>query len=429
MGVITLTGGRGYQDIGTVGQTVQQLAGNVQSINQILDVGLRNSRDYQNGWIRVSDMIGLGICKLINTDQLQYIPAEGTSLTASDSLVVTAGNLTLVNDSADPGDNKFYGTNASGTLGWYSVSEGAFYTGIDSIDVSGTQISLVNDSADPGSDMYYGTNASGTLGWYSQPMDLAYIGIDSVHISGADVSLVNDSADPGSDMFYGTNASGTLGWYAQTTSGGTVTSIGSTTLTIAGTSSVPTVNLSGTQVTDIGLGGTALQPGSAVTSITSSNLTVGGTATVPTINLSGTQVTDIGLGATALQPGGVQNMESAGWNSSSGAVQTALTVPQDILIPFACTLREVDVLTQGTGSCTVTILRGAAVAGAITMPPTADITGGANVTCAALSKQIGAAYATTLAGWTTAFGQNDVLRLTLTANTGFTSVKVILRMY
>ncbi len=122
-------------------------------------------------------------------------------------------------------------------------------------------------------------------------------------------------------------------------------------------------------------------------------------------------------------------MESAGWNSSSGAVQTALTVPQDILIPFACTLREVDVLTQGTGSCTVTILRGAAVAGAITMPPTADITGGANVTCAALSKQIGAAYATTLAGWTTAFGQNDVLRLTLTANTGFTSVKVILRMY
>jgi hypothetical protein len=150
---------------------------------------------------------------------------------------------------------------------------------------------------------------------------------------------------------------------------------------------------------------------------------------VPTVDLSSTQVTNIGLGGTSIQPGGVQNMESAGWNSSSGAVQTALTVPQDILIPFACTLREVDVLTQGTGSCTVTILRGAAVAGAITMPPTADITGGANVTCAALSKQIGAAYATTLAGWTTAFGQNDVLRLTLTANTGFTSVKVILRMY
>ena len=397
-------------------------------------------------------------------------------------------------------------------------------------------------------------------------------------------------------------------------SGGTVTSIGSTTLTIAGTSSVPTVNLSGTQVTDIGLGGTALQPGSAVTSITSSSLTVGGTATVPTIDLTAavasanatyypifasalsgtvsanvnsglaynpglavvamygqiqsiasTAVTAIEVGGTLnsqaattsfgdygtygptvttlvsyisspnisattalttrrgfqvnnpsitaggsmttcvgydcedmgpattiigfqgkvtssagkwnlymngtaanyfaghvlvgsntdsgsgailqvtgnatvsgtlliggvapLVPGAIQNMESAGWNSSSGAVQTALTVPQDILIPFACTLREVDVLTQGTGSCTVTILRGAAVAGAITMPPTADITGGANVTCAALSEQIGAAYATTLAGWTTAFGQNDVLRLTLTANTGFTSVKVILRMY
>lgn len=40
---------------------------------------------------------------------------------------------------------------------------------------------------------------------------------------------------------------------------------------------------------------------SYVTSIGSSNLTIGGTAAVPTVNLSSTQVTNIGLGATALQ--------------------------------------------------------------------------------------------------------------------------------
>jgi hypothetical protein len=122
-------------------------------------------------------------------------------------------------------------------------------------------------------------------------------------------------------------------------------------------------------------------------------------------------------------------MESALWNSTSGAVQTALAVAQDILIPFACTLQEVDVLTQGpVGSCTVTILRGAATAGAISFPPVADITNGHNVTCAAASVQITTTTLTSQ-GWTTSFGQNDVLRLTLTANTSFTSVKVILRMY
>lgn len=48
---------------------------------------------------------------------------------------------------------------------------------------------------------------------------------------------------------------------------GTVTSIGSTTLTIAGTSAVPTVNLSTAQVTNIAAGGTALQTVSVIDSI------------------------------------------------------------------------------------------------------------------------------------------------------------------
>ena len=501
MGVITLTGGRGYQDIGTVGQTVQQLAGNVQSINQILDVGLRNSRDYQNGWIRVSDMIGLGICKLINTDQLQYIPAEGTSLTASDSLVVTAGNLTLVNDSASPSASQYYGTNSGSTLGYYNLPAGA--TGANPTgavtfsQVNGSATTFMRSDAAPelsssifsslnvvstlcyrdangnvhannfesaiygnaaigtitltnasariqtftsgsgsaivvlpdattlhiGHTIELDNNASGNLTvqlsgtgttfltmlpgsylvlqctsisfpagqwnyYWTNPATNQGLVQDSIVLSNGVAQLSGDSASPGNSYFYGTNGAGTRGWYALSTlPQGTVTSIGSTNLTIAGTSAVPTVNLSGTQVTNIGLGGTSIQPGN------------------------------------------IQNMESALWNSTSGAVQTALTVAQDILIPFACTLQEVDVLTQGpVGSCTVTILRGAASAGAISFPPATDITNGHNVACAAASVQI---LTATLAsqGWTTSFGQNDVLRLTLTANTGFTSVKVILRMY
>ncbi len=164
---------------------------------------------------------------------------------------------------------------------------------------------------------------------------------------------------------------------------------------------------------------------SALQTAGSTHLVVTGTA----IDLSAADKADIALAATAVQPGAIQNMESALWNSTSGAVQTALTVAQDILIPFACTLKEVDVLTQGpVGSCTVTILRGAASGGAISFPPVTDITNGHNVACAAASVQITTGTLTSQ-GWTTSFGQNDVLRLTLTANTSFTSVKVILRMY
>ena len=77
---ITLTAYRGYQDIGTVGQTIQQLAGNIQSINQALDVGFFNTRDFQHGWIRVEHLIGLGLAELINIDQLALVaPVYGAS--------------------------------------------------------------------------------------------------------------------------------------------------------------------------------------------------------------------------------------------------------------------------------------------------------------------------------------------------------------
>lgn len=46
----------------------------------------------------------------------------GTSYLFADSLVNTAGTVTLVNDSAAPGNLKYYGTDGAGTLGWLSSS-------------------------------------------------------------------------------------------------------------------------------------------------------------------------------------------------------------------------------------------------------------------------------------------------------------------
>ena len=98
-----------------------------------------------------------------------------------------------------------------------------------------------------------------------QPANVA----DSITTSGGNLQLVGDSATPGNSYFYGTNGSGVRGWYALSTlPQGTVTSITSSTLTVAGTSAVPTINLSSTQVTNIGRGGTALQAVNVADSIT-----------------------------------------------------------------------------------------------------------------------------------------------------------------
>lgn len=45
----------------------------------------------------------------------------GTTYTFADSLVNTSGTVTLVNDSATPGNSKYYGTNSGGTLGYFSL--------------------------------------------------------------------------------------------------------------------------------------------------------------------------------------------------------------------------------------------------------------------------------------------------------------------
>lgn len=109
----------------------------------------------------------------------------------------------------------------------------------------------------------------------------------------------------------------------------------------------------------------------------------------------------------------------AGWNSLSGAIPLAFTLPGDFLIPYACTLQEVDIITSGgTGSLTITLLKAASLG-----VPSSDITGG--VPPAIVS---GTGYSNTvLSGWTTAFAQNDRVRCTLTANTVFTQVQISLR--
>jgi hypothetical protein len=132
-------------------------------------------------------------------------------------------------------------------------------------------------------------------------------------------------------------------------------------------------------------------------------------------------------------PGTIQLMESGGWNSPS-ALLLSQCIAQDIVIPFACTLREVIVLTQGpqvsgvptvvSGSCQVDMLHTTFVGfpGSLT-----DMTGGNPPTITTS----GVPYTnTTFVGWgVTTLAQNDVIRVLLQSVSLFASVKIILRIY
>lgn len=108
---------------------------------------------------------------------------------------------------------------------------------------------------------------------------------------------------------------------AASSSGGTVTSIGSTNLTIGGTAAIPTVNLSTTQVTNIGLGGTALQTAAVVDSVTGA-----GTVASP-LQLSGDAATPgnsfyYGTNSSGVK-GWYASLASAGASASVGLVAVA----------------------------------------------------------------------------------------------------------
>ncbi len=123
--------------------------------------------------------------------------------------------IQLDNDADAPGNNRYYGTNASGTKGFHSLpaTSNAITTG-DSLSgdgTVGTPAKLLNDAASPGNNQYYGTNASGTKGWYSNLVITA----DSLQGDGtaaSPVKLDNDNNAPGNNKVYATDGSGVKGW-------------------------------------------------------------------------------------------------------------------------------------------------------------------------------------------------------------------------
>jgi hypothetical protein len=190
----------------------------------------------------------------------------GSSYAFADSLVDTGGTVTLVNDSAAPGDSKYYGTNSSGTLGYFNLpsSGSGTVTNVSVASANGFAGTVSNPTTTPAITMettvtgiLYGNGtgvSAATAGDFptlnqsttgnaatatslaatptgcsageyassiaangdltcSTPTGTTYTFSDSVADTAGNITLVNDSASPGNDQYYGTNGSGTRGYY------------------------------------------------------------------------------------------------------------------------------------------------------------------------------------------------------------------------
>lgn len=110
------------------------------------------------------------------------------SIVSSPNPITGAGTLSLVNDTATPGNSKYYGTNGSGTLGYFNLSA-ALPALLQNHIYTGNGISLPADA--------------GTVYLFSNlATDIAYGGTNALHldISTKDVRLGFNTGNPGSNQ-------------------------------------------------------------------------------------------------------------------------------------------------------------------------------------------------------------------------------------
>jgi hypothetical protein len=340
-------------------------------LKEAVEVGQRLRGDPSSSFVTLGELQNAGVVKAVGS-----VVAAGSAIGASSGggsgTVTTALSVTgtgasgtpveLVNDAATPGNSQYYGTNSSGSKGWYTLPGGfssPLTTKGDILAYSTTNARLPVGT----NGQFLGADSTQTTGlhWLTLQAQHSVSGLGTV---ASPFQLTNDTASPGNSMLYGTNGSGTLGWYAQPSGSGGVTSI---------------VNTDGT------------------------------------ISVAGTTTVTLGINKVPMEFG-------AAWGNGTNAVSTSTNAVLRS-VPFACTLKEVLIYTQGgSGSCTISVWKCAYSA----LPPTSggDITGGVSPAISSGIKYDN----TTLSGWTTSFSAGDCFLFTLSASSTFTYVAILFRV-
>lgn len=100
-----------------------------------------------------------GAITLVPGTGISITPGSGTltisstvaSLIFADSLVNNFGTVTLVNDTPTPGNTQYYGTNGSGTLGYYTLPTPGTgtVTSVSGVNTNGLSFSIANPTTTP----------------------------------------------------------------------------------------------------------------------------------------------------------------------------------------------------------------------------------------------------------------------------------------
>jgi hypothetical protein len=111
-------------------------------MKESIEIGQRLRGDPNDSFVRVRELTQGGLWKLVNGVLVPGTVSSGSSsVTTADSVSGDGSSgspIILVGDSASPGNSMLYGTNASGTKGWYSQPVGGSSTlaGLSDVAIS-----------------------------------------------------------------------------------------------------------------------------------------------------------------------------------------------------------------------------------------------------------------------------------------------------
>jgi hypothetical protein len=154
------------------------------------------------------------------TGKLYYGAGEGGTVSYTFSMSLnesSAGTVTLDNDSATPGNSKYYGTDSGGTKGWFDLPEGG--SGGGGIDGSGANTRVAYwtdaDTLSSDSDLYWDNNLNITQAGTNQTMlGPMYMGMyETVGGTIRCALLPGRGSDPGADYAYLFDTTSSLGVY------------------------------------------------------------------------------------------------------------------------------------------------------------------------------------------------------------------------
>jgi hypothetical protein len=117
--------------------------------------------------------LATGLLKNTTTTGVPTIAISGTDyevpITASQSVTRTTNNFTLTNDTASPGNSKYYGTDSGGTRGFFTLPSGASFANPTAIvgltTVNGSASTAMRSDAAPPLDVSISPTWTGTHTW------------------------------------------------------------------------------------------------------------------------------------------------------------------------------------------------------------------------------------------------------------------------